>query len=246
MNAKGIILSAGRGSRMGKATDEGPKCLLPLGDKRLLDWQMAAMTDAGISEIAVVTGYQSNVFRSEPIKKFNNARWNETNMVYSLMQADEWLNDNVCIVSYGDIFYYSSIVNDLISNKGDIAIAYDVNWKSLWSARFDDPLSDAETFRIDEENIVTEIGNSTDNIDEIQGQYMGLIRISPKGWKIISQFLAELPQEESSRLDVTSLLQKLIELGQEIRGVPNITPWGEIDFPQDMVIYEKFLSEGKI
>ena len=45
---KGIILAAGRGSRMGVLTDERPKCLTVLAGRTLLEWQIEAMRKAGI------------------------------------------------------------------------------------------------------------------------------------------------------------------------------------------------------
>ena len=55
---KAIILAAGRGSRMKNMTDERPKCLVELGGKPLLEYQLTALRQAGINEIAVVTGYR--------------------------------------------------------------------------------------------------------------------------------------------------------------------------------------------
>jgi L-glutamine-phosphate cytidylyltransferase len=43
---KAIILAAGRGSRMGSLTDAIPKCLVKLGDKSLLEYQLAAIHSA--------------------------------------------------------------------------------------------------------------------------------------------------------------------------------------------------------
>jgi len=54
---KAIILAAGRGSRMGGATADQPKCLTPLHGRTLLDWQVEALRDAGIESIALVRGY---------------------------------------------------------------------------------------------------------------------------------------------------------------------------------------------
>ncbi len=43
---KGIILAAGRGSRMKTLTDERPKCLVELDGRPLLDYQINALSDA--------------------------------------------------------------------------------------------------------------------------------------------------------------------------------------------------------
>ena len=59
---KAIILAAGRGSRMKNLTDDRPKCLVELRGKALLDWQLAALREAGIEQAAIVTGYRRELF----------------------------------------------------------------------------------------------------------------------------------------------------------------------------------------
>ena len=53
---KGIILAAGRGSRMGVLTDNLPKCRTILHGKELIQWQLEAMEEASIKEISIVRG----------------------------------------------------------------------------------------------------------------------------------------------------------------------------------------------
>ena len=45
---RGIILAAGRGSRLKSLTDERPKCLVELHGKPVLFWQMQSMRAAGV------------------------------------------------------------------------------------------------------------------------------------------------------------------------------------------------------
>jgi L-glutamine-phosphate cytidylyltransferase len=59
VSMKAVILSAGQGSRLLPLTDGRPKCLLPLGDKSLIEWQIWALTQGGVDEIAVVLGYHA-------------------------------------------------------------------------------------------------------------------------------------------------------------------------------------------
>lgn len=102
---KAIILAAGRGSRMKSLTDERPKCMVELRGKTLLEWQLAALRDAGIREIAIVTGYKRELLAEQGLVEFHNPRWAQTNMVSSLACAEAWLQDEPSIVSYSDIFY---------------------------------------------------------------------------------------------------------------------------------------------
>lgn len=53
----GVILAAGRGTRMSPLTRGCPKPLLPVCNRPLLQYQVEAMRDAGISRIFVVVGW---------------------------------------------------------------------------------------------------------------------------------------------------------------------------------------------
>ena len=145
---RAIILAAGRGSRMKELTKEHPKCLIQLKGKALIDWQLDALREAGLNEIAVVSGYKRELLEDLDVLEFHNDRWVETNMVSSLACANEWLSNSPCIVSYSDIFYESLAVKSLMAISASIAITYDPNWITLWSKRFNNPLLDAETFSL--------------------------------------------------------------------------------------------------
>lgn len=224
---KAIILAAGRGSRMGALTDEQPKCLTVVKGKPLIEHQISALKEAGIDEIGMVTGYKADYLNKYNTKKFHNSRWSETNMFYSLLCARDWLNQDDCIVSYSDIFYLPQVVKSLIACKDEIAIAYDPNWLELWSKRFEDPLDDAETFRIDENGYLLEIGQKPSTVDEIQGQYMGLLKFGKGVWND-EAFL------EWETVDMTSALQRMLNIKKAIFAIPNLYVWGEIDSPGDV------------
>lgn len=238
---KAIILAAGRGSRMGSATDDVPKCLLPLGGRPLLEWQTEALHAAGISLIGLVRGYKADLLQAYPLFFFDNPDWSGTNMVASLFQAADWLRQGPVVVSYSDIFYSAETIRTLMLASGNIALSYDPNWLSLWSKRFPDPLSDAETFRLDGGR-VCEIGKKTQDLASIQGQYMGLLKFTPTGWKAVEEYCHHLPADLLNTLDMTSLLSALIENGAIVEAIPVSGRWGEVDQKSDLELYEPWLS----
>lgn len=239
---KAIILAAGRGSRMKNLTDERPKCLVELRGKALLDWQLDALCAAGIHEIAIVTGYKREALVKRDLVVFHNARWAETNMVSSLACADEWLEAGPCIVSYSDIFYDSSAVIALMESSAPLAVTYDPYWRDLWESRFGDPLLDAETFRIKADGVLAEIGNKPRTIEEVEGQYMGLLRFTPEGWREVVRVRAGLSQVEHDKMHMTGTLEKIIEAGRlPISAVPYTGEWGEVDSTEDLRLFEQKL-----
>ena len=234
---KAIILAAGRGSRMGALTDDKPKCLIEFRGKPLLEWQMLAFREAGVTDIAIVTGYKRESLHKHLMHEFFNPRWHETNMVSSLECAHEWLKEAPCIVSYSDIYYKTSAVQKLQQSDNDLALTYDPDWHNLWAKRFSNPLSDAETFVLNKENHVLEIGNSADSIDEIQGQYMGLLKITPKAWHQIVMIRNEHSEAQNSQMHMTNLLQKVID-GKliPVTAIKYSEGWMEIDSASDLNI----------
>src|ERR1039457_5247542 len=172
---RAVILAAGRGSRMGPLAEGRPKCMVELAHKPLIRRQIAALGGGGVSHIGIVRGYLGQMIDIQDITYFENPRWAETNMVMSLVAAASWLQADSVVISYADIFYRHDIVRDLIAASGDLVVAYDRNWRDLWTQRFVDPLSDAETFRTDAREHLIDIGKRTTQIDDIEGQYMGLL-----------------------------------------------------------------------
>lgn len=59
---KAIILAAGKGVRLGKLTEETPKPLLRICNKRMIDTCIGALRCIGIKEIEVITGYKHEQF----------------------------------------------------------------------------------------------------------------------------------------------------------------------------------------
>jgi choline kinase len=236
---KAIILAAGRGSRMKSLTDERPKCLVELRGKPLLEWQLESLRAAGISDIAVVTGYKRELLAGRGLSEFHNPRWAETNMVSSLACAESWLQGEPCIVSYSDIFYSPVAVQSLINCEATLAVTYDPNWLQLWTERFGDPLLDAETFRLSATNTLAEIGNKPQSVDDVQGQYMGLLRFTSEGWAEVVRLRAELSPQQRDSMHMTNTLQRVIDAGRvQIEAVAYTGEWGEVDSSEDLSVYQ--------
>ena len=144
-----IILAAGKGERLKPLTNETPKCLVKLFGKSLLDWQIETFRKLGISDITIITGYKNESINYSNTKKIVNARFDSTNMVETLFCAKDELK-NETIVSYGDIIFEERIVQKLIDSQSDMSVIVDEKWHDVWKLRFENPLNDAESMRINE------------------------------------------------------------------------------------------------
>jgi len=231
---RGIILAAGRGSRMGDLTSHLPKCMVNFQGKPLIEKQISSLKYAGIKDIGIVAGYKSQTISHYSPHVFLNEKWETTNMLYSLLLARNWLEKYTCIVSYSDIFYEPEIVKDLISNNDEAAISYDPNWLSLWKQRFSDPLADAESFKLKNDGFLKEIGMKPSSVDEIKGQYMGLLKFTPQFWKEILDEALSLPQN----ISMTELINYCLNKNINFKAIKNVTRWGEVDSSSDLDLYK--------
>lgn len=235
---KALILAAGRGSRMLHLTEDRPKGLVELLGKPLLDRQVAALRTAGFDEIGAVSGYRAEALEGRGLTLFHNSRWAKTNMVASLACAADWLQGGPVVVSYSDIFYRPEAPAALCSAAADLAITFDPHWLGLWGRRFADPLSDAETFRRGPDGRLLEIGAKPTAPEQVNGQYMGLLRFTPAGWAEVEDLRDELPPERRDKLDMTGMLSLLLARGTPIDAIPAPWPWGEVDAETDLTLYQ--------
>jgi L-glutamine-phosphate cytidylyltransferase len=244
---RAVILAAGRGSRMGPMCDDRPKCLVELEGKQLIERQIAALRRGGVEEIGVVRGYRAEMIEFPSLHYFANKRWAETNMVMSLAAAAPWLRSGPVIVSYADIFYRSHLVRGLSCAQGRLVITYDRLWHQLWTQRFSDPLSDAETFRLNAAGQLLEIGGKTTKTEDIMGQYMGLLKLTPPAWATIEALLVSLGPSICDRLDMTGLLRLLLTRNElTIDTFYTDGQWGEIDNSKDLILYQNMVRKGEL
>lgn len=240
---RGIILAAGRGSRMGSMTDVLPKCLTRLMGRPLLDWQLWALREAGVDDVTVIRGYRRECLPGPGYATRDNEDWASTNMVATLACATDLLEAEPVIVSYGDIVYRPEHVRALQGAEDPIAITYDEQWRGLWDARFEHPEDDAESF-VQRDGRLVEIGGRPRQLDEVRGQYMGLLRFTPEGWAEVRDCLAELDTQRRAKIDMTSLLRALLERDVRIGAVPVQGGWCEVDNAEDVALYERRADEA--
>ena len=240
-----LILAAGRGSRINELTQNVPKCLIDFNRKPLLRWQLNSLKKYSDSTI-IVGGYSINKIKKyvhglPGIEIIMNKKWESTNMLYSLMCAREKLKKKDTIISYSDIFYSTKAVEKLYNSKDEIAILYDPNWQKLWTQRFKNPLDDAESFKVDDNFYLLEIGNKLKNMSNCIGQFMGLLKITKEGWSLVEKITKNY-NVKFDNIDTTSFINYLLKKNIKIKAIPSYESWGEVDTYNDLKLYENMLA----
>ncbi|RXJ55376.1 NTP transferase domain-containing protein [Candidatus Marinarcus aquaticus] len=240
---KVIILAAGQGTRLRPLTNNQPKCMVAYNSVPIIRTILNCIKECGIDKTSIVTGYKSNVLKEylnkEQITYFENIKYDSTNMTYSLFCAKEWMNDDL-IISYSDIIYDKQVLKKLMDAPSDISVVVDKSWKQLWLQRMDNPLLDAETLKV-EDNKIIELGKKPRDYSEIDGQYIGLIKISKKVLPKIIHFYDEvlrkkLSQNEFDNMYMTTFIQEIIDNLHEVNPVWIDGKWLEVDCVSDLEI----------
>ena len=241
---RAIILAAGSGLRLGQHTKDIPKALLDLNGKSILERQISLLRQHGINEIFVVTGYQREKHTLKDIEYIFNPRYAETEQLASMMVARTKISDDVLII-FGDIVFDEQILQQILVSNDDIGIAIDLDWEKSYNERPDNPKSLADKVLIYQKKIqqisakITSLSMKNQQI----GEFLGVIKLSRRGSKIMVQKYQELERSHKGKFhDASSLekaklvdiLQELIDSKIEIYTIPITGKWCEIDTPKDL------------
>lgn len=236
---KAIILAAGEGTRLRPYTLDRPKCLVEVGGKSLLDYQLKVLRSLHVEPIAIVTGYMASRLNRPDLNTHINPRYAETNMVWTLFCAESELSGET-IVAYGDIVYSKEVLGALLASRHDISVIIDRQWESYWRARFSNPLHDAETLKLTADGRIREIGQKPHALADIEGQYIGLMKFSEVGLSALKNVFHNARQAGTLRgkpvekAYMTDLLQVVIDGGHNVHAVPIDGQWVEIDSVSDL------------
>lgn len=244
---RALILAAGQGTRLRPLTDDRPKCCVEVAGKRLIDWQLQALEAAGVSRVGIVRGYRADALEIPECDLFVNPRYGTTNMVATLMSAGSFFpDDEDLLVAYADIIYEPRLVRAAMEAVSSLGIVVDDGWRTLWEARFADPLSDAETLRMDETGRVTELGSRPSSFDEVESQYIGLIRLGPgmpARLKTLWESTESFRGRSRDNLYMTDLLQLAIDSGIRCEAHRVRGGWCEVDDHDDLVVAETWVPD---
>ena len=239
---KAIIISAGSASRLGELVKDKPKGLLDINGKTLIDRQISLLRKNGIDNIIIITGRHKN-FGIENVSYINDEHYEQHDVLGSLMVANNKINDRV-LISYSDLLFEESILQQLLEFSGDIGIPVDLNWEKSYEGRTQHPKSEADNVLIKNGKIVRiqkEIENTSNH--QTVGEFLGLMILSEKGSEIFVENYCKLQQIHSGpfhnapsleKAYLTDMLQELIDLGYDLKPIIIDGRWCEIDTPQDL------------
>lgn len=122
---KALILNSGLGKRMGKYTENSPKCMVPLyAENTIVSRQIGMLKQNDITEIIMTTGpfedklkkHISDMHPDVNITFVNNPIFDKTNYIYSIYLAKQYLEDDI-VLMHGDLVFDETVLKDVIDSE---------------------------------------------------------------------------------------------------------------------------------
>jgi choline kinase len=222
---KGVILAAGKGSRLNGTAGDAPKCLLRVGATTLIEREIAALRAAGIADIVVVVGCQAERVRrvcGRGIEYVENARYAQTNSLYSLWLARPLLLDGAVVMNC-DLLFHPQLLSDLVTARCEDA---------LLVSYADGPLGDEEMKVQVRRGCVVQIAKTL-SPDETDGENVGIVKFGPGGARrLVAHLDARVAAGHLRDWAPRAFGDVAAERPLHAIGT-RAFPWTEIDFPDD-------------
>lgn len=232
---RGIVLAAGRGSRLNGESSNTPKCLVRVAGVPLIDRQIDALRACGIRDIVVVVGCGARDVRTHcgPSVRFvENEHYASTNSLYSLWTARHALGDGFLVMNC-DIVFHPRLMEDLLSARHEDALL--VSYREDAPTAFGDEEMKVRVRR----GCLVDISKQMDP-READGENLGIVKFGRAGARVLVPILDQFVTDGALRewaprafLEFAKL-RPLHAIGT--RGLP----WTEIDFPED---YRRAVNE---
>jgi choline kinase len=221
---RGLILAAGRGSRLGGHADGTPKCLLEVGRRRLIEHQLEALADAGVAPVAMVVGYGADEVREAVgirAEYIHNRRWDQTNSVYSYHLAREWLTGPIVLLNC-DVLFHPDVLSRLLAAKGD-ALAYD---SSSGSA--------PEQMKVKvKDGRVVDMAKDLP-VEDCAGENLGVLYLTAETARALAERAGKVIEAGGENTWLSAAVRQMVaERPIQAIDVAGL-PWGEIDSAYDL------------
>ena len=231
---KGIILAAGKGSRLNGTIGDKPKCLLRVGGKTLVERQIEALKAVGIDEVVVVVGCQAEAVRrtcGQRITYIENSRFAQTNSLYSLWLARPLLYDGFVVMNC-DVLFHQQMLSDLVTSRHENAllIAYQDH---------DETMGDEEMKIKVRRGRVVDIAKTLP-CEEADGENVGIAKFSAEGARSLTSLMDLRVAAGGLRDWAPRAFADFARVHPLYAVGTRAFPWTEIDFPED---YERAVRE---
>lgn len=234
---KALILCAGVGKRLGEVNQNLPKCLLSFLGKTLLERHLENLHLLGITDITLVTGYQSftildfvqsKTLFSSGVKIVYNPHYEQGSVVSLLTGMTELQEKDYLILMDADVLYHPDILARLVTSEKENCFLVD--------RQFEEGTEPVKICIKDEKMVefrkLIDPQLQFDTWGESVGFFKFNATMNQNLFKRCQNYLEEGKENQPHEEVLRDLLLEIPEAFsyEDITGLP----WLEIDFPEDI------------
>lgn len=236
---KGVLLSGGTGSRLRPITHTGPKQLVPVANKPVIEYAIEDLREAGITEIGVVLGNKGR----EEIQSFLGdgseydvdityiIQGNPLGLAHAAGCAREFVGDDNFVMYLGDNILKQG-VTELVESfeAGDYGAGI-----ALQEVENPEAFGIAE---VDPDGIITRLVEKPDDPPSNLA-LIGMYVFSP----VIFDMIEELEPSWRGELEITDAIQALLDRGYAIDSHVVTGWWKDTGKPEDILEANRLVLE---
>lgn len=124
---QGMILAAGMGKRLKDLTKDNTKCMVKVNGVSLIERMLSQLDQLNLSRIVIVVGYKGDLLKNyiqglgvkTPITYVENPIYDQTNNIYSLFLARDYLCQADTLLLESDLIFEDTVLNEIINDPRD-------------------------------------------------------------------------------------------------------------------------------
>lgn len=222
---KGVIISAGIGSRLWKTTKQVPKTLLPYKNGTILSTIIEQLKQAGITELIIVVGFKKNYIvdylqknpQSLPVTFVENLEWEKGNAL-SVYKVKDYIKNEPFLLSMADHLVKVEALKQIVNSPERINLLL---VDPFITENFD--LDDATKVKTENDYIIA-IGKELTTYNALD---CGIFRLEPDFFIAVEKAMAK------GKESISNAVTELIPL-KRIKAITlnKANQWIDIDTPQ--------------
>jgi choline kinase len=233
-----IMFAAGVGMRLKPAFGERPKILLEFGGKSLLEWHLVRLTEAGVKNLTLVTGYQSQLIEQAlpalrarhqmNITTLNNPDFTEGSIL-SLAATIPALQalpaSEPVLLMDADVLYSAEFLRRLIASPHRTALLIDRDFSTADDDPVLVPIAKGRPF-----DFVKKWKGEAETV----GESIGFFKVATDDVRELISLARTMSIGAGRSSSYDDVLRRMVQAGrfghEDVTGLP----WTEIDFPTDV------------
>jgi len=239
---KVLIMAAGVGSRISRHLQNHPKCCVDIQGKALIKHTFELLNRKGISNIALVTGYQEKYIHQAlegfQYARFYNPFFRVANSISSVWFARDFLTANEdLLIMNGDVFMDESVLNAILEEEKSPVLLSDSTRIEDADYRFQWHTSGKN------KNELIKYGKELTN-EETTGEYVGIAKLKKQDILPFRQNVIDAVATEDYNCWWEDILYRTIDTGSSIY-VKDVAGkfWAEVDYIEDYQRIKDFVEK---